>query len=66
MSDRYAKKKDKIADLLFDLVKYLLTTVGAIVLLLDKPIRPIAVIAAVVLAIIIFMLAVLITPLKED
>lgn len=66
MKDRYALKKEKVANLLFDLVKYLLTTVGAIMLLSEKPINPFAVISAICVASAILIAAVLITPAKED
>jgi hypothetical protein len=55
-----------LADLLFDIVKYLLTTLGAIILLAEKPISPVTVTIVVVIAVIILTLAVFITPLKEE
>lgn len=65
MKDKYFLKKEKVANLLFDLVKYLLTTMGAIMLLSDKPIKPVAVVVTVAIAAFILMAAILITPLKE-
>lgn len=65
MKDKYFLKKEKVANLRFDLVKYLLTTMGAIMLLSDKPIKPVAVVVTVVIAAFILMAAILITPLKE-
>ncbi|MEW6067304.1 MAG: hypothetical protein AB1610_03290 [Nitrospirota bacterium] len=66
MKDRYFLKKEKVANLMFDLVKYLLTTLGAILLLSEKTINIFAVVITVVIAIIIFITAFVITPLKED
>jgi hypothetical protein len=66
MHDKYFLKKEKLADLLFDIVKYLLTTLGAIILLAEKPISPVTVTIVVVIAVIILTLAVFITPLKEE
>ena len=66
MHDKYFLKKDKLADLLFDIVKYLLTTLGAIILLSEKAMSPFTVTIVVVIAVIILTLAVFITPLKEE
>jgi hypothetical protein len=66
MKDAYFLKKEKLADLLFDLVKYLLTTLGAIILLSEKAMSPFTVTIVVVIAVIILTLAVFITPLKEE
>jgi hypothetical protein len=66
MKDKYFLKKEKLANLLFDIVKYLLTTLGAIILLAERSISPVTVTIVVVIAVIILSLAVFITPLKED
>lgn len=66
MHDKYFLKKEKLADLFFDIVKYLLTTLGAIILLAEKPISPVTVTIVVVIAVIILTLAVFITPLREE
>jgi membrane protein YdbS with pleckstrin-like domain len=66
MKDKYFLKKEKVADLLFDLVKYLLTAITAGVMLSEKPINLISVIAGGIIAIIIFIVAVRITPAKEE
>jgi hypothetical protein len=66
MHDKYFLKKEKLANLLFNIVKYLLTTLGAIILLAEKTISPVRVTIVVVIAVIILMLAVFITPLKEE
>jgi hypothetical protein len=66
MRDKYFLKKEKLADLLFDIVKYLLTTLGAIILLSEKAMSPFTVTIVVVIAVIILTLAVFITPLKEE
>jgi len=66
IKDKYFLKKEKLANLFFDIVKYLLTTLGAIILLAEKTISPVRVTIVVVIAVIILMLAVFITPLKEE
>jgi len=66
MRDKYFPKKEKLADLLFDIVKYLLTTLGAIILLSEKAMSPFTVTIVVMIAVIILTLAVFITPLKEE
>ncbi|MDP2280036.1 MAG: hypothetical protein Q8K51_17695 [Nitrospirota bacterium] len=66
MKDRYFLKKEKVANLMFDLVKYLLTAVGAIVLLSEKPINPSAIVITVMIAAIILVAAIIVTPVKED
>jgi hypothetical protein len=66
MKDKYFVKKEKVADLLFDLVKYLLTTMGAIVLLSKESPNFRVLLATFAIAIAIFAFAVFITPQKED
>jgi hypothetical protein len=66
MRDKYFLKKEKVADLLFDLVKYLLTTIGAIMLLQKEIYSFKALLISFVIAIIVFAVAVFIAPLKED
>ncbi len=66
MKDKYSLKKEKVANLLFDLVKYLLTTIGAIVLLTEKSLNLVAIAITVVIAVIILIIAILLTPLKEE
>ncbi len=66
MHDKYFHKKEKLANLLFDLVKYLLTTLGAIILLAEKTINLFTVAVIIVIAVIILTLAVFITPIKEE
>ena len=66
MKDKYFLKKEKVANLLFDLVKYLLTTIGAIMLLKKEMYSFKALLISFVIAIIVFAVAVFITPLKED
>lgn len=66
MKDKYSLKKEKVANLLFDLVKYLLTTIGAIMLLKKEMYSFKALLISFVIAIIVFAVAVFITPLKED
>ncbi len=66
MQDKYFHKKEKLANLLFDLVKYLLTTVGALLLLSEKSIRPLPIIFTIIIAAGILTAAILITPIKED
>jgi len=65
MKDRYFLKKEKVANLLFDLVKYLLTTMAA-VMLLSKELPDIRILLSTsLIAIVIFAVAVYITPMKE-
>ncbi len=66
MRDRYFLKKEKVADLLFDLVKYLLTTIGAIMLLTKEQPHLNVLLASFLIAIVIFAAAIVITPAKED
>jgi hypothetical protein len=66
MKDKYSLKKEKVANLLFDLVKYLLTTIGAIMLLKKEMYSFKALLISFVITIIVFAVAVFITPLKED
>lgn len=66
MRDKYFLKKEKLANLLFDIVKYLLTTLGAIMLLSEKAMSSFTVTIVVVIAVIILTLAIFITPLKEE
>jgi hypothetical protein len=64
MNDKYFLKKEKVANLLFDLVKYLLTALGAAVLF-GKEFSDIKVLLlTLVIAIITFSLGVIITPIK--
>ena len=66
MVDKYLYKREKVANLFFDLVKYLLTALAATMLFTNKIIdfKIIFVIGA--LAILIFILATFITPEKES
>jgi Ca2+/Na+ antiporter len=66
MKDKYFHKKEKLANLLFDLVKYLLTTLGAIMLLSEKTVKTSLLISVSAVTITIFIIAIYITPLKED
>ena len=66
MKDRYFHKKKKVADLLFDLVKYLLTALGAVLLFSEKSLSLNMVIVVTIIILGVFIFAVFITPLKED
>jgi hypothetical protein len=66
IKDKYFLKKEKVANLLFDLVKYLLTTMGAILLLSEKPLSLNLVAVVILVAVVVFTLAVFITPVKEE
>jgi hypothetical protein len=63
--DRYFYKREKVANLLFDLVKYLLTALGATLLFTDKDINIGIILIIVALAILVFVLGIFITPRKE-
>jgi len=65
MVDRYFYKREKVANLLFDLVKYLLTALGATLLFTDKDINIGIILIIVALAILVFVLGIFITPRKE-
>ena len=65
MVDRYFYKREKVANLLFDLVKYLLTALGATLLFTDKDINIWIILIIVALAILVFVLGIFITPRKE-
>ena len=66
MVDKYFYKREKVANLLFDLVKYLLTAVAAAFLFTEKLFSTKIVILTGLMAIFIFILAIVITPKKED
>ena len=65
MVDKYFHKREKVANLLFDLVKYLLTALGATLLFTDKDINIGVILIIVALAILVFVLGIFITPRKE-
>ncbi len=65
MVDKYFYKREKVANLLFDLVKYLLTALGATLLFTDKDINIGVILIIVALAILVFVLGIFITPRKE-
>jgi len=64
MKDRHFERRDKTANLLFDLAKYLLTTAGAVILLHNEPVNVGILILTFLVALLIFILAVYITPAK--
>jgi len=66
MGDKYFYKREKVANLLFDLVKYLLTALGATVLFTDKIISTGMIVIAAFMAVLVFVLGIFITPKKED
>ena len=66
IGDKYFYKREKVANLLFDLVKYLLTALGATVLFTDKDIPTGIVFISAFLAALVFVLGIFITPRKED
>jgi phosphate starvation-inducible membrane PsiE len=65
MVDKYFYKREKVANLLFDLVKYLLTALGATLLFTDKDINIGVILIIAALAILVFVLGIFITPRKE-
>jgi hypothetical protein len=66
MADKYFYKREKAANLLFDLVKYLLTALGATLLFTDKEISTGIILVIAALAICVFVMGIFITPKKED
>jgi hypothetical protein len=66
MHDKYFLKKEKLADMLFDIVKYLITALCATLFLSEKTFSIIKVFIAGFIAVIISALAIFITPLKEE
>jgi glycerol-3-phosphate acyltransferase PlsY len=66
IGDKYFYKREKVANLLFDLVKYLLTALGAMLLFTDKSISTGIVVIIAFLAILVFIFGIFITPRKED
>ncbi len=66
MGDKYFYKREKVANLLFDLVKYLLTALGATLLFTDKNISTGIIVVVALLAVLVFILGIFITPKKED
>ena len=65
MVDKYFYKREKVANLLFDLVKYLLTALGATLLFTDKDISLGVILIIAALAMLVFVLGIFITPRKE-
>jgi hypothetical protein len=65
MEDKYFYKREKVANLLFDLVKYLLTALAATILFTDKVIGLKIIFVIGALAILIFILAIFITPERK-
>jgi len=65
MVDKYFYKREKVANLLFDLVKYLLTALGATLLFTDKEISTGIILIIAALAILVFAIGIFITPRKE-
>jgi len=65
MVDKYFYKREKVANLLFDLVKYLLTALGATLLFTDKDISLVVILIIAALAMLVFVLGIFITPRKE-
>jgi len=65
MVDKYFYKREKVANLLFDLVKYLLTALGATLLFTDKEIPTGIILIIAALAILVFAIGIFITPRKE-
>ena len=59
-------KREKVANLLFDLVKYLLTALGATLLFTDKEISTGIILIIAVMAIWVFVMGIFIIPKKED
>jgi len=66
MVDKYFYKREKVANLLFDLVKYLLTALGATLLFTDKEISTGIMLIIASLALLVFVMGIFITPRKED
>ncbi len=66
MGDKYFYKREKVANLLFDLVKYLLTALGATILFTDKEVSTTIVFISAFMAALVFVLGIFITPGKED
>ncbi len=66
MVDKYFYKREKVANLLFDLVKYLLTALGATLLFTDRTVSTVIVLLIAARAILIFALGIFVTPKKED
>jgi len=66
MVDKYFHKREKVANLLFDLLKYLLTALGATLLFTDKEISTGIILIIAALALLVFVMGIFITPRKED
>ena len=66
MVDKYFYKREKVANMLFDLVKYLLTALGATLLFTDKEISTGIILIISALALLVFVMGIFITPRKED
>lgn len=66
MKDKYFLKKEKVANLLFDLVKYLLTALVAVLLLAEKSLSMGKIFMMSIIAIFLLMAAVIITPVREE
>jgi hypothetical protein len=66
MRDKYFLKKEKLADMLFDIVKYLLTALCAMLFISEESFSFVKVFIAALIAVIITAIATFITPLKEE
>jgi hypothetical protein len=66
MHDKYFLKKEKLANMLFDIVKYLLTALCAMLFISETRFSTLKLFIAALIAVIISIIAIFITPLKED
>ncbi len=66
MVDRYFYKREKVANLLFDLGRYLLTALRATLLFTDREISTGIILIIAALALLVFVMGIYITPRKED
>lgn len=66
MADKYFLKKEKLADMLFDIVKYLLTALCAMLFISEESFSVVKLFIAALIAVIISAVAIFITPLKEE
>lgn len=66
MKPRHHNRRKKVSDLLFDLVKYLLTVIGAGAVLPDSKLSTARVVAGLLFTLVILVVALLVTPEERD
>ena len=66
MKQRHHNRRKKVSDLLFDLVKYLLTVIGIGAVLPDSKLSTVTVVFGLLFTLVILVVALMITPEERD